>query len=715
MASGGQIKGITIKIEGDTSDLAKSLTKVNGDIKKTSSALKDVEKALKLDPGNTELLAQKQQLLAKQIEQTAQKLELEQTAANDAKEALELGNISQEEYATLQAEVASTSASLEELQQAAADAGNDLGDAGDEAEDAGEQAEESGSAFEGWGTTVAAAAAAAAAAVAAVSAAIYKAGEAMVSMTLDTGNLADQLNTMSSVTGLSTETLQEMNYATELLDVSTDTISGSMVKLLKVMGNAADGSQSALDAFSALGISIYDNEGSLRDLEDVYWEAIDALGEIDSETRRDMVAMDLFGRSARDLNPLIEAGSEGFAELAEEAHEVGYVMDQETLDAFNDLDDNMRRVDNGVQAAKQALGNVLLPILTDLSSEGVGFLNDFTNAVLETNGDIGQLGDVIDAMLPQALAIFEEYMPLVLELGGSIIETLATALLDNLDIILQRALDIVLSIVEGILRYLPQLLPAVIGMINQIITFLINNLGLIVSTALQIVLAVAQGISDNIGQLIPSVVAAVLQIVETLTEPDSIMQLIDAALQIMLAIGQGLIDAIPEVVSRVPEIIANIIEAFSQLGPQLASNAATWGADMIQGIVDGISNAGSTLRNGLSNAASTISSYLGFSVPETGPLHEWAYNNPGADMIDLFTEGMEDEQASLQRSLYQTSNVIYEGMSGTDYTGALNGISSQLAGLGGTNVINVYLGTNKLGTAVVGAMNSENARTGGTA
>lgn len=715
MASSGQIKGITIKIEGDTSDLAKSLTKVNGDIKKTSAALKDVEKALKLDPTNTELLAQKQQLLAKQIEQTAEKLELEQQAANDAKEALELGNISQEEYATLQAEVANTAASLEDLQASAEESAGGLEDTGDSAEEAGAQAEESGAAFENWGAVVAAAAAAAVAAIAAVSAAVVEVGTALVNTTMETGELADELNTMSKITGISTETLQEMNYATELLDVSTDTMTGSMTRLIRSMNSANEGSETAMANFEALGVSITDANGNLRDSEEVFWDAIDALGRIQNETERDAAAMEIFGRSARDLNPLIEAGSDAFNELAQEAHEVGYVMDQETLDAFQDLDDNMRRVDNGVQAAKQALGNVLLPILTDLSGEGVDFLNEFTNAVLETNGDVSLLGDVIEEMLPQALAIFEQYMPLVLELGGSIIETLATALLDNLDIILQRALDIVLSIVEGILMYLPQLLPAVMGMINQIITFLINNLGLIVNTALQIVLSIAQGISQNLPTLIPSVVAAVLQIVETLTEPDSIMMLIDAALQIMIAIGQGLIDALPEIVSRVPEIIANIIEAFSQLGPELASHAAEWGADMIEGIVSGISSAGSTLRNALTNTASTISSYLGFSVPDIGPLHEWAYNNPGADMIDLFTEGMADEQASLQRSLYQTSNVIYEGMSGTDYTGALNGISSQLAGLGGTNVINVYLGTNKLGTAVVGAMNSENARTGGTA
>ena len=106
------------------------------------------------------------------------------------------------------------------------------------------------------------------------------------------------------------------------------------------MSSAADGSSSAMEKFTDLGISIYDAEGNLRSTEDVFWDAIDVLGTFESETERDMAAMDLFGKSARELNPLIEAGSETFNQLASEAQEVGYVMSGETLDAFGALDDN---------------------------------------------------------------------------------------------------------------------------------------------------------------------------------------------------------------------------------------------------------------------------------------------------------------------------------------------------------------------------------------
>lgn len=716
MASSGQIKGITIKIEGDTSGLAKSLTSVNSDIKKTQSALKDVEKALKLDPGNVELLAQKQQLLEKQISQTAEKLELESKAAEDAKQALELGNISQEEYATLQAEVASTAAALEDLQSAAAEGADGMSEAGAEAADAGAEAEESSASFEAWGDAVVVAAEAAAAAIAAVAAAVGAAAGAMVNMTLETASTADELNTMSSVTGIAVETLQEMNYASELLDVSTDTMTGAMTKLTKNMASAADGSAPMIENFEALGVAVTDSAGNLRDNEDVFWDAIDALGNIQNETERDAAAMEIFGRSARELNPLIEAGSGAFEELAQEAHDVGYVMSDDMVDSFQDLDDNMKRLNNGATAAKNALGTVLLPVLTQLSGEGVNLLSEFTNAVLETNGDIDQLGSVIDQMIPQALDIINEYLPMVIEIGGTIIEVLAQAILDNLDTILAEAIEIVLTITEGIIEALPELLPAIIGVIEKICDFLIENLPTIAQSAIDIVVTIAESISENLDELIPAVVDCILEIAEVLTDPENLEKIIMAALDIMIALGEGLIDAIPEVVDEIPEIIANIIEAFAELGPELMDNASEWGADMIEGLISGIESMATSLGNTISGIASDIDAVIGFSVPEKGPLADWGIHNPGADMIDLFAEGMNKEAYKLDKSLYQTSQIIYDGMSGPDYSGALAGISSQLSAVGGgPEIINVYLGTSKLGSVVVGAINAENARTGGTA
>lgn len=713
MASNRDIQGITIKIQGDTSNLATSLTSVNKQINQTQKALKDVEKALELDPSNVELLAQKQALLAKQTEQVSEKLRLEKEAGEQAKQALEIGNISAEEYATLQAEIVRTESSLSDLSDTASDAGGEMEEVGESAEEAGEGASESAVNFEAWGQAVVVAAEAAAAAVAAVSAAVVAAGAALVNTTMEASQFADEVMTMSSVTGISTDTLQEMEYASELLDVSTDTMTGSMTKLIRSMSSAQDGTGATAEAFAQLGISVTDSEGNLRDSEEVFWDAIDALGQIENETERDAAAMSIFGRSARELNPLIEAGSDAFNELAQEAHEVGYVMDGETLDAFGALDDNMQRLSNGTDALEHALGSVLLPVLTDLSGEGVSFLNDFTNAVLDTNGDVSQLGDVIEEMLPQAVAIFEEYLPIVLELGTSILTTLCDGILANLDMILNSALDLVLGLAEGIISALPNLLPSVISMIDRIVMFLLGNLGSIVSSALQIVVSVAQGISNNLDTLIPAVVSAILEICDALTDPSTLVSLVTAAAEICLKIGEGMVLAIPEILARIPEIIANIIEALSELDNRLTSAAGEWAMDMINSFINGIRNLLSNVADVAGDVASTIASYLHFSEPDLGALSDWDEHG-GKGFMESFINGMESEQGDLERALVQTSDIIYDGMTGTDYTDALSGISGQIARLGGgQSVINVWLGTQQLGSVVVGALNENNFREGG--
>lgn len=707
----GNIKGITIEFKGDTTQLGKALSSVNKEIRATDSALREVDKALKLDPTNVDLLAQKEALLAKQIEQTRDKLELQEQAAEAAAKALEEGTISQEEYAKLSAQLATTASTLDELESSASGASGELSETGDAAEEAGEAAEDSAESFVNWGEVVAGAAEVAAVSIAAVTAAVVATATALSSATLETASLADEINTLSTVTGISTETIQAMNYASELLDVSTDTMTSSLTRLTRSMSSAQDGTGSTAEAFASLGVSVTDAEGNLRDNEEVFWDIIDALGQIDNVTERDAAAMALLGRGAQELNPLIEAGSAAFEELRQEAIDTGYVMSDDTLDAFGALDDNMQRLSNGATAARNALGGVLLPILTELSGEGVSLLNDFTNALLDTDGDITQLGAVIDEMVPRVLELINTYLPMLIDLGATIIGTLASALIENLPAILQAAVDLILTIAQGIVDNLETLAPTIANLIVTLATFLVNNLPTIITAAAEIVVAVVQGIAQAMPELIPAIVDCVLLICDTLI--DNLPELILAAQQLLMGIVEGLILATPDILAAIPDLIASMLEAFAELGPQLVNNALEWGYDMIGALVDGITNAIPNLINGVSNVASTIAEYLHFSVPDKGPLAD--FDESGADMIDEFIKSMNSEDVNLQHALYNTSSMIYNGMASPDYSGQLSGIASQLGALGGSGgVFNIYIGSERIGSVVTNALDTEYYLAGGT-
>ena len=109
-----RIAGITVEIGGDTTKLNKALETVNGTIKGTQSQLKDVEKLLKLDPTNTELLAQKQSLLTQAVAGTSEKLDVLKTAAQQAQTQLDQGKITQEQFNALQREIAETSSAMQQ-------------------------------------------------------------------------------------------------------------------------------------------------------------------------------------------------------------------------------------------------------------------------------------------------------------------------------------------------------------------------------------------------------------------------------------------------------------------------------------------------------------------------------------------------------------------------------------------------------------------------
>jgi len=117
--AGNRIKGITIEIGGDTTGLDKALSEVNKQIRTTQQELRDVERLLKLDPTNTELLAQRQKLLQQAVEGTSEKLKSLKEAEKQAQEQFQRGEISEQQYNALKREIIDTEEKLNGLEDAA--------------------------------------------------------------------------------------------------------------------------------------------------------------------------------------------------------------------------------------------------------------------------------------------------------------------------------------------------------------------------------------------------------------------------------------------------------------------------------------------------------------------------------------------------------------------------------------------------------------------
>lgn len=386
MAS-GRIRGITIEIDGDTKNLNKALKDVDGQLSSTKTALKDVEKLLKLDPQNVELLDQKQRLLNTAIEATKERLDTLKGAMTD--------DLAPDEVDALNREIIATEQSLADFESQAEGSADATGELATQSDTA---AEATQSANQGWSESKDVLAKLAKEGLDKAAAACKKLAKALAGAVGDSAEYADDIMTMSTQFNMSTDSLQEFQYMSELVDVDLGTITGSMTKLTKAMG--ADS-----QAFKDLGISIYNADGSMKSADEVFLEAIDALGQMEAGVERDNAAMELFGKSAQELNPLIETGSAGIAAYAQEAHDMGAVLDEEALTSLGEMDDSFQRVEQAGVALKNTIGTALAPVVTSLA-EGIAKLSAwFQNLDPGLQKAIIAFVGIVTAIIPAIAAV----------------------------------------------------------------------------------------------------------------------------------------------------------------------------------------------------------------------------------------------------------------------------------------------------------------------
>ena len=402
--------GFKLGIEGEQQFKSK-LTEVNKSMKVLSSDLKRVKSEFEGQDRSVSSLTATNDALKRSIEGQKEKIKLLTEALENAAENFGENDSRTKDWqiklneATaalnkMEHELNENEQELEELEKAEREAAEKTDKLGDEAEQTGNQAKKAGRKLvdmkedaKGLKDGMDKAAAGIKKAALAIGAAIAAAGAAMVKTTVDAAEYADEILETADVTGMSTESIQAYTYAAELLDVEVGTITKSLAKNTKAMSEAANGSKKYTEAYAKLGVQVTDANGELRKSEDVFWDSIDALGAIENETERDALSMQLFGKSAQDLNPLIIKGSEAVKGYTDEAKRMGAVLDENTLESLGALDDDMQRLKQGFKAAKTQLGTVLLPELKKAAEWGIKKLQQFSKELQNPQSETRKLID----------------------------------------------------------------------------------------------------------------------------------------------------------------------------------------------------------------------------------------------------------------------------------------------------------------------------------
>ena len=387
----GNIKGITIEFRGDTTKLDKALRDIKNSTKDLDRELKSVDKALKFNPTSVELWKQKQEILRQKISQTEDNLkELKNIQAQmDAKNV----DKQSEAYRTIQREIIEAESKLKTFNTQLRKIGQvNLRAMSEQFKEMGTKLESAGQAMRG----ISAAAAALAASLGA--------------LTVKSGKWADDLNTMSKRYSIGTKDLQMYSAAAELVDTDVEAIAKSHVKLEKTMLTASKGTGTAAEAFDALGVQITNADGSLRDGEQVWQETIKALGQMENETQRDAYAMALMGRSASELNPLIEDGGETYQRLAETMakYDLEFV-DQDMLDRANEFNDSLDTIKAVGMVAFQQLGTQLAAYLAPAMEKVVDVVGKlakwFSELSPRTQAIIGGVAAVVAVVAPLLIGL----------------------------------------------------------------------------------------------------------------------------------------------------------------------------------------------------------------------------------------------------------------------------------------------------------------------
>lgn len=209
---------------------------------------------------------------------------------------------------------------------------------------------------------------------AAVGTAAVAACAAITTFAVDTASAGDTIDKMSQKLGVSREAYQELDYICSQSGFSVDTLETGMKTLTSAMDGVLSGTESNIEQFEKLGVSVLDNEGNLRDQEDVLWETLEALQGMENQTEKAALATDLFGSAGTDLIPLINGATGSIEDMKEQAHDLGLVMSDEFVDNSVALTDTVDQIKRSFTAVVSTLASSFIPVVQQAGEKVIEYI-----------------------------------------------------------------------------------------------------------------------------------------------------------------------------------------------------------------------------------------------------------------------------------------------------------------------------------------------------
>lgn len=591
--------------------------------------------------------------------------------------------------------------------------------------DAGSVGSKAGSDFaSSMGSMIKGSAAVITGAVAAVTGAAVGAGKAIWDSAKSVAEYGDNIDKMSQKMGISAQAYQEWDFVMQHSGTSMESLKASM----KTLANAAEGNNAA---FKELGISTKDLANMSQ--EDLFSSVIAGLQEVDDTTQRTYLAGQLLGRGATELGALLNMSAEETANMKQEIHDLGGVLDDTAVKNAATFQDTLQNLTVASDGLKNSLVSNLLPSITTVMNGFTGLITGADGADKKISSGVESLIRNISTGMPQALEAITSVvsgvasvMPeLVVSISDAIISALpqlgetflqiGSSAMEALGSVIPQALksgiELILQLANGITQAIPKMLPAIVSLVLDIGKMLVDSAPRLLNAALLLVKTLAENIAanavnlvtgaialitqlevfiiENLPMIIKTAVEIVLALVEGLTSPEAIDQLIGAYVLLVTSLVDAVTDNLGEILETglvmigalakglmeaLPELLMIVPRIYKSIFDKLTSmDWASIGKNMLLGIKNGLLKAKDTLLKAIKDLCtecwSSVKSFFGIASPSK--LMTYA----GTMIGEGLAIGIEGQQKTVTDAMAGLNTAIYGGVGSGQlaYAGAYGG------------------------------------------
>lgn len=606
------IKGITIKIGGDTTGLDKALKETNKKSRELESELKAVDKALKLDPNNVTLVKQKQDLLKNSIKETKSKLDVLKEAQSQVTAQYKKGEIDAGQYRAFQRELETTKSKLSSLKDEKKNIhviGTAFKEAKDKVEPVIKKVEKVGSVI-GGATSKAVK----------FTATLGKIDTAMIGKAADgfkkyTQTIGVGLAAVTTALAANVEASREWNSDMTKLKTNAETsgnnfdfMKSKMQDLVAITGES-DSSIEALSNLMAVGFSdeqmtpaINALSGAVEKFPDTL--KIESLSDSLQETLATGAATGQFSELIGRMGDSVDDFNAGLQNCTSEAERQQYALDWLANSGLSEINDEYQSANKStldyerasfeLQDALASLGTAFTPVMAGAKGMAADFLTKSLPAVQKLSGGFTKLFDGVSSLLDAydsgGLDGLTEQIPVVISgLFSSASETLA----ENAPTLITAATTVLTSIIQSLAQsapslinsILPSLLNGFFGLINALVSTIPTLVPELVQGAITLFLGLIDGLNDVIGQLMPMLPDLIKQITDTLIE--NLPAIIEGGFQLLTGLITGLTKCTPDLINAIIALIPVITDSLTENLPALVKA----GMELIVALAQGLPQA----------------------------------------------------------------------------------------------------------------------------